>query len=93
MYRIADLKNRPRCVCCGCGDSTVKPSQVRFLRRPGFGPGDPCPEFLCSECWRWAMLWGVGQGPAADDLVRCWMKKTMQNKLEGIANAHRPAFL
>ena len=89
MYRIADLKTRPRCVCCGRLGSSVKPSHVRFRPASGLGPGDPWPEFLCSECWRWAMLWGIGQGPAADDLVIYWLAQALQNTMEGIANAHR----
>jgi len=27
------------------------------------------PDALCVGCWRWAMLWSVGQGPAADGFV------------------------
>lgn len=25
---------------------------------------------LCLRCWRWGMLWSVGQAQAADDMVR-----------------------
>ena len=73
MYRIADLKNSPRCLCCGCVGSLVKPSHVRFRTIPGAAVIYAWPELLCPDCSRWAMLWGIGQAPAADDLVTHWM--------------------
>lgn len=52
----------PRCTVCG---SPRGGARVYELWHAGWPP-----DVLCLACWRWGLLWNVGQGPAADRILR-----------------------